>query len=44
MTLAANHPLKGQARELYIDVAERLGEFEQGRALSALVKNERTNK
>jgi beta-lactamase regulating signal transducer with metallopeptidase domain len=40
--LAANHPLKGEARDLYIDAAERLGDFEQGRALSALVKNERT--
>jgi beta-lactamase regulating signal transducer with metallopeptidase domain len=40
--VAASHPLQGQAREIYIDTAERLGDFEQGRALSALVKNERT--
>ena len=40
--VAASHPLKGEARDLYIDAAERLGDFEQGRALSALVKNERS--
>jgi beta-lactamase regulating signal transducer with metallopeptidase domain/uncharacterized protein YjbI with pentapeptide repeats len=41
MALASRHPLKGPARDLYIEVAERLGEYEQGRALSALVRNER---
>ena len=41
MAVASNHPLKGPARDLYIEVAERLGEFEQGRVLSALVRNER---
>ena len=40
-TLAATHPIRGEARDLYIGIAEGLGEFEQGRALSALLKNER---
>jgi hypothetical protein len=42
-TLAAAHPIKGEARDLYIGIAEGLGDFEQGRALSALVKNERVS-
>ena len=41
-TLAASHPIKGEARDLYIAIAEGLGDFEQGRALSALVKSERS--
>ena len=41
MTVAASHPVAGPARDAYIDAAEKLGDFEQGRALSALVKNER---
>jgi BlaR1 peptidase M56 len=41
LTIAASHPVAGPARDAYIDAAEKLGDFEQGRALSALVKNER---
>jgi hypothetical protein len=41
MTVATNHQLTGEARDLYIATAERLGDFEQGRTLSALVKSER---
>jgi beta-lactamase regulating signal transducer with metallopeptidase domain len=41
LALAASQRLSGASRDLYIDVAERLGDFEKGRALSALVKSER---
>ena len=41
LTLATTHPISGEARDLYISTAERLGDFEQGRALAALVKSER---
>ena len=41
LVVAGTHPLSQQARNAYIDAAEKLGEFEQGRVLSALVKNER---
>jgi hypothetical protein len=41
-TLAAAQPIKGEARDLYIAIAEGLGDFEQGRVLSALMKNERS--
>ena len=37
----AGRPLNRQARDAYIDAAEKLGEYEQGRVLAALVKNER---
>ena len=36
-----SHGLTREARDAYIDAAENLGDFEQGRVLSALVKNER---
>ncbi|HEX2455723.1 MAG TPA: M56 family metallopeptidase [Vicinamibacterales bacterium] len=39
--VARTHTLTGQARELYVDAAERLGDFEQGQVMTALVKNER---
>ncbi len=39
--LAARHPITGAARDAYIDATERLGDYEQGRALSALVKSDR---
>jgi beta-lactamase regulating signal transducer with metallopeptidase domain len=39
--LAASHAITGEARDIYIDAAGRLGNFEEGRALSALVKSER---
>jgi beta-lactamase regulating signal transducer with metallopeptidase domain len=38
---ARSHTLEGPARDAYIDAAEKLGDFEQGKALAALVKNER---
>jgi beta-lactamase regulating signal transducer with metallopeptidase domain len=41
--LAAAHPIRGEARDVYISIAEGLGDSEQGRALSALVKNERVS-
>jgi hypothetical protein len=41
LALAASHPLSGEARDIYIATASRLGDFEEGRALTALVKNER---
>jgi beta-lactamase regulating signal transducer with metallopeptidase domain len=40
-TLAANHPISGEARDIYIEAAGKLGNFEEGRALTALVKAER---
>jgi len=41
LTLAGTHPLSPAARDAYIDAAEKLGNFEQGKVLSALVRNER---
>ncbi len=41
MTVASNHAIEGPARDAYITAAEKLGDFEQGRTLSALVKSER---
>jgi hypothetical protein len=40
LAVAGAVPLSGEARDLYVTTAERLGDFE-GRALSALVKSER---
>jgi hypothetical protein len=42
--VAANHAVTGTAREAYLQAAERLGEYEQGKALSALVRSERLRK
>jgi hypothetical protein len=39
--LAAKHELSGEARQLYIATAAKLGNYEEGRALAALVKTER---
>ncbi len=39
--LSSSGPLSGEARDAYIDVASSLGDYEQGRALSALVRAER---
>ena len=44
LTVAATHSLSGPAREAYIDVAQRLGDFEQGKTMSALIRNERLGK
>ncbi|HSC28442.1 MAG TPA: M56 family metallopeptidase [Vicinamibacterales bacterium] len=41
LAVAGAHNLTGPARDRYIEVAERLGEFEQGRAMTALVRSER---
>jgi len=41
LALASTHQITGPARDAYIDVAEKLGDFEQGRTMSALVRNER---
>jgi hypothetical protein len=41
LAVASSHSLTREARDAYIDAAEKLGDFEQGRVLSALVKNER---
>ena len=41
MAVAAEHPVAGPARDVYIDAAEKLGDFEQGRVLAALVRSER---
>ena len=41
LAIAAHHELSREARDAYIDASEKLGNFEQGRVLSALVKNER---
>jgi beta-lactamase regulating signal transducer with metallopeptidase domain len=41
MAIAQQHTLTGEARDLYIEAADKLGDFEQGRALSALVKSEK---
>ena len=43
-TMASHHRLTGQARDLYIDIAGRLGQFEQGQALTALVRADRTDR
>jgi len=40
-TVVTTHKLSGEARDVYVTIAERLGDFEQGRALTALVKAER---
>jgi hypothetical protein len=39
--LAARHAITGPARDAYVAAAGKLGNFEEGRALSALVKSER---
>jgi beta-lactamase regulating signal transducer with metallopeptidase domain len=41
LAVARTQTLTGQARELYVEAAERLGDFEQGQAMTALVKSER---
>jgi hypothetical protein len=41
LAVAATHTLTRAGRDAYIDAAEKLGDFEQGKVLSALVRNER---
>ena len=40
-TVASKYTLTGEARDIYVKAAERLGDFEQSRALAALVKAEK---
>lgn len=41
VAIAAKQQLSGASREAYVEAAERLSSYEQGRVLTALVKNER---
>jgi beta-lactamase regulating signal transducer with metallopeptidase domain len=41
LAVASSHTLTREARDAYIDASEKLGDYEQGRVLSALVRNER---
>jgi beta-lactamase regulating signal transducer with metallopeptidase domain len=41
LAVVSTHAIDGPARDAYIATAEKLGDFEQGRTLSALVKSER---
>ena len=41
LSIAGTYPISGEARDLYITTAGRLGNYEESRALSALVKSER---
>jgi beta-lactamase regulating signal transducer with metallopeptidase domain len=41
LAIAAGQQLTREGRDAYIDAAENLGDYEQGRVLSALVRNER---
>ena len=40
-TAARNQSISGAARDAYVRAADRLGDYEQGQALAALVRNER---
>jgi beta-lactamase regulating signal transducer with metallopeptidase domain len=44
LAVAGSHQIKGEARDLYITAAERLGNFEQGQVLAALVRSEKAGK
>ena len=41
LAVAGNHRLTREGRDAYIDATDKLGDYEQGRVLSALVRNER---
>jgi hypothetical protein len=41
LAVTSSHAVEGPARDAYVAIAEKLGDFEQGRTLSALVKSER---
>jgi hypothetical protein len=43
LAVAETHTLSGRARDAYMDAAGKLGAFEQGRVLDALVRKERRN-
>jgi uncharacterized protein YukE len=40
-TAARHHAITGVARDIYIKLADRLGQYEQSQALAALVRNEK---
>jgi beta-lactamase regulating signal transducer with metallopeptidase domain len=40
-TIAANHVVTGDVRDAYLAAADRLGDYEQGQAMAALVRSER---
>jgi beta-lactamase regulating signal transducer with metallopeptidase domain len=40
-TIAANHVVTGDVREAYLAAADRLGDYEQGQVMAALVRAER---
>jgi beta-lactamase regulating signal transducer with metallopeptidase domain len=44
LAVAGAHSLSGPARDAYITAADGLGDYEQGRVLTALVRNERGRK
>jgi hypothetical protein len=39
--MATNHTVTGDLREAYLAAADRLGDYEQGQAMAALVRSER---
>jgi len=39
--IASNHAISGDVREAYLAAADRLGDYEQGQAMAALVRSER---
>ena len=41
LAVSARRPLTREARDAYLDAAEKLGEVDQGRVLTALVRNDR---
>ena len=41
LAVAATQSLSGEARNAYIDAADKLGDYDQGKVLAALVKSER---
>ena len=41
LLVASSHTLSGSLRDAYIDAADRLGSYEQGQVMTALVKSER---
>ena len=41
LAVASKYNVSGEARDIYVAAAERLGDFDQGRVLAALVKSEK---
>jgi len=42
--VASTHPVSGDVREAYLNLADRLAEYEQGQAMAALVRAERAER